>query len=185
MGLRTEVGRGSPIRGPWKPPGGSCVGKAFQRVLCTPTCTCMREHPETPPLWEPDDRGNPYPAPPPLPGADRGHGNGWRDWKPETAEGSPNTPKYWRSDKGQKSPTQFELDGRGRAPTFTESPRGWGRGAGAKRLPPWLGSGGVCVNGDTVAEAPTLGTTLRKGRRAQAQIGNRWGHRARPETPDP
>lgn len=31
----------------------------------------------------------------------------------------------------------------------------------------------------------TLGTTLRKGRRAQAQIGNRWGHRARPETPDP
>lgn len=50
--------------------------------------------------------------------------------------------------------------------------------------PPWLGSG-EGVNGDTVAEAPTLGTTLRKGRRAQAQIGNRWGHRARPETPDP
>lgn len=46
-----------------------------------------------------------------------------------------------------------------------------------------LGSGGG-MNGDTVAEASTLATTLR-GRRAQGQIGNRWGHRARPETPDP
>lgn len=39
--------------------------------------------------------------------------------------------------------------------------------------------------GDTVAGAPTLGTTLRRGRRAQAQIGNRWGHHARLETLDP
>lgn len=37
---------------------------------------------------------------------------------------------------------------------------------------------------DTVAEVP-LGTTLRRRRKAQAQIENRWGHRARPQTPDP
>lgn len=32
---------------------------------------------------------------------------------------------------------------------------------------------------------PPLGITLRKGWKAQPQIGNRWGHRARPKTPDP
>lgn len=37
---------------------------------------------------------------------------------------------------------------------------------------------------DTVAEVP-LSTTLRRRRKAQAQIENRWGHRARPQTPDP
>lgn len=65
------------------------------------------------------------------------------------------------------------------------NPEGGG-GARAQRGFPPAGSPvlGV-VNGDIMAEAPTLATTLRRGRRAQDQIGNRWGHRARPETPDP
>lgn len=32
---------------------------------------------------------------------------------------------------------------------------------------------------------PTRANTVGRGRRAQGQIGNRWGHRAKPETPDP
>lgn len=102
------------------------------------------------------------------------------------AESSPNTPKYRRSKKGQKIPSQSGLDGRGRAPYKHRHPQ-CGGGAKAQRGFSPAGSpvgvwGGM--NGDTVAEASTLATTLR-GRRAQGQIGNRWGHRARPETPDP
>lgn len=84
-GLRTEVGRGTrgspiwghwnPPWGPWNPRWGPCGGKPSRGALCTPTCTHMNGHPQTLPFGS-LMTGSPYPASPPLPGADRGHGNG-------------------------------------------------------------------------------------------------------------
>lgn len=55
----------------------------------------------------------------------------------KAAEGSPNTPKYRRSEKGQKIPSQSGLDGIGRA-TYTQTQR-VGEGHGHKEVSLLLG----------------------------------------------
>ena len=52
------------------------------------------------------------------------------------AESSPNTPKYRRSEKGQKIPSQSGLDGRGRAPYTHRNPEGGGGARTQRGLPP-------------------------------------------------
>lgn len=55
---------------------GLLLGRSLQKgALCTPTRT-HEWAPSDPHPLKPDDRGSPDPAFPPLPGADRGHGNG-------------------------------------------------------------------------------------------------------------
>lgn len=70
--------------------------------------------------------------------------------------------------------------GRGRRPLFPLLDQSRG-GARVQRLPSRWGSRGM-NGGAPWQRPPTLATSLRRGRRAQGQIGNRWGRRARPAT---
>lgn len=171
-------------------------GKFSRRALCSPHINTnqglFEEHSTGPPLQESRYKREPHPAPPSrqvlivamatddgLDARLSSRGLPKHTQIKEVGRGAASAPPSLGWVAEATPPTHTHTTA---TPTPTPQPPGAGRRA-QRGFPLAASPAGVWgMDGDTVAEAPTRATALKRGR-GVGQIGNRWGHRARPRHP--